>query len=532
MSSSISGIAGNDRDRFLNFAFANADMLVEVAADTQISWAAGAFASRFGRNAESFLRQPVEDLVAPADRPALAHALAMAALHGRLAPVILRMNDARETRCVLGGLAVPDKAGRLCLTFGAVPVEPMTPAGPAQDRQSLLTQAEASLRAGQNRALGLLDVADWADANAGLSSADRAALRQDIATTLAGLSGPGALVGDMGPGRYGVLGGGNLDVAELAGALRKVLHGAMPSRQEARVSGQEIALSLPVAMPGLTAGQASRALRFALSRFTDGGISAVSAAGFAQGLAGFITAAGDKAAALRARIAGHKFRLAYQPVVALRDRIAHHYEALLRPIGNTDGFDMPIQDLVTFAEAMGLSEELDLAVAQEALAALCETHDVHVAVNISGLSMQSAEFRDRFLKLIAPGSRMIVELTETADIADTAAVAEMLQALRAIGVKVCIDDFGAGSAAFRYLRDFRVDFVKIDGAYVRAATAGPRERGFVESMRDLAAAVDASVIAEMVETEAEAALMTELGVEFAQGYFFGRPGQLSGAPRR
>ena len=148
MSSSISGIAGNDRDRFLNFAFANADMLVEVAADTQISWAAGAFASRFGRNAESFLRQPVEDLVAPA------------ALHGRLAPVILRMNDARETRCVLGGLAVPDKAGRLCLTFGAVPVEPMTPAGPAQDRQSLLTQAEASLRAGQNRALGLLDVAD------------------------------------------------------------------------------------------------------------------------------------------------------------------------------------------------------------------------------------------------------------------------------------------------------------------------------------------------------------------------------------
>ena len=204
----------------------------------------------------------------------------------------------------------------------------------------------------------------------------------------------------------------------------------------------------------------------------------------------------------------------------------------MRPIGNTDGFDMPTQDLVTFAEAMGLSEELDLAVAEEALATLRETRDIHVAVNVSGLSMQSAEFRDRFLRLLAPESRMIVELTETADIADTAAVAEMLQALRATGVEVCIDDFGAGSAAFRYLRDFRVDFVKIDGAYVRAATAGPRERGFVESMRDLAAAVDASVIAEMVETEAEAALMSELGVEFAQGYFFGRPGQLPGTPRR
>ena len=521
------------RDRFLNFAFAAADLLVEVGPDTTIDWAARAFTSRFGRQADSFLRQPVEGMVAPADRPALARALALATLHGRLSPLILRLNDAQQTRCALGALAVPDRAGRLCLTFGTVPTEHVPPPSLAPDRSTLACQAEAELRTGQKRALSLLDVDGWAEMNAHLSAAERAALRQDIARTLAAQGGPDVLVGDMGPGRYGVLGGSDLDVAVLAGAMQSVIGagsgGAVSENRGTRVHGQMIALSLP----GLTPGQASRALRFALSRFADGGLAAVYSAGFAQGLAGFISAAGGQAAALRARIAGRKFRLVYQPVVALTNRAVHHYEALLRPIGNMSGADdesrpLTTQELVTFAEAMGLSEELDLAVTQEALLTLRETERVRVAVNVSGMSMQSAQFREQLMALIVPGARLIVELTETADITDTEAAADMLRALRAAGVEVCIDDFGAGSAAFRYLRDFRVDYVKIDGAYVRAATTGPREQGFVESMRDLARAVDASVIAEMVETEAEATLMASLGVEFAQGYLFGRPGQLPG----
>lgn len=514
------------RDRFLNFAFASADLLVEVGPDTTIDWAAGAFASRFGRQADSFLRQPVEALVTPADRPALAHALALVALRGRLPPLILRLNDAQQTRCTVGGLAIPSQNGRFCLTFGAVPTEPLTPPSLAPDGATLASQAEAGLRSGQAQALSLLDVKNWAEENAHLSPAERAALRQEIARTLVEQGGPNVLVGDMGPGRYGVLGGADVDVGALTGAMQATLQkgGGFAGAQ---VRGQTLALSLP----GLTAGQASRALRFALSRFADGGLTAVTSAGFASGLAGFIATAGGQAATLRARIAGRKFRLVYQPVVALTDRAVHHYEALLRPIGEMNGQALKTQELVTFAEAMGLSEELDLAVAQEALQTLAETERVRVAVNVSGLSMQSAAFRDQLMALIVPGSRLIVELTETADITDTAAAADMLRALREAGVQVCIDDFGAGSAAFRYLRDFRVDFVKIDGAYVRAATAGPRERGFVESMRDLARAVDAAVIAEMVETAPEAALMAELGVELGQGYLFGRPGQLPGARR-
>jgi EAL domain-containing protein (putative c-di-GMP-specific phosphodiesterase class I) len=97
-----------------------------------------------------------------------------------------------------------------------------------------------------------------------------------------------------------------------------------------------------------------------------------------------------------------------------------------------------------------------------------------------------------------------------------------------MNVPVCIDDFGAGSAAFRYLKEFRVDYVKLDGAYVRGALQNAREHGFLLTMVELANFVGAKVIAETVETVEEATMMRELGVEFGQGYYFGRPGDLPG----
>jgi EAL domain-containing protein (putative c-di-GMP-specific phosphodiesterase class I) len=101
--------------------------------------------------------------------------------------------------------------------------------------------------------------------------------------------------------------------------------------------------------------------------------------------------------------------------------------------------------------------------------------------------------------------------------------------LRAMQVQVCIDDFGAGSAAFRYLREFRTDYVKLDGAYVRGALQNAREHGFLLSMIELANFVGAKVIAEMIEHEDQAQMMRDLGVEYGQGWLFGKPGVLPGS---
>ena len=144
--------------------------------------------------------------------------------------------------------------------------------------------------------------------------------------------------------------------------------------------------------------------------------------------------------------------------------------------------------------------------------------------------MQSPGFRARLLGLLdrepALASRLKAEITETAEIEDVEEAVRTVEALRARGVTLCIDDFGAGAAAFRYLRAFRVDLVKIDGRYLRDAARSEQDRGILASMVGLIRAVGARSVCERIETEAEADLVRGLGVDLGQGWLFGRPGAL------
>ncbi|MCC5618899.1 EAL domain-containing protein, partial [Nostoc sp. CHAB 5836] len=150
--------------------------------------------------------------------------------------------------------------------------------------------------------------------------------------------------------------------------------------------------------------------------------------------------------------------------------------------------------------------------------------------NASGLSVQSMDFRTRLLALLDRNrravERVMLELTESAEIDDEAAASETLRLLRDRGVPVCIDDFGAGAAAFRYLKAFPTDYVKVDGAFVTAAMTSERDRSFVAAMVDLSLAVGARIVAERVENEETAQAMLALGVHYGQGWFFGKPGPL------
>ena len=172
-------------------------------------------------------------------------------------------------------------------------------------------------------------------------------------------------------------------------------------------------------------------------------------------------------------------------------------------------------------------EELDWAVVTAVCEAAGAAGGTRVACNLSGLSLQSPQFREEMRKLLEkrPGmaDRLVVEITETAEIEQEDEAIQMIELLREHNIPVCLDDFGAGAAAFRYLRAFKVDYGKVDGIYVANALQSERDRGFIAAMVDLARTVGAQVVAERIETDAEAARMLELGVRYGQGYRFGRP---------
>ena len=121
-----------------------------------------------------------------------------------------------------------------------------------------------------------------------------------------------------------------------------------------------------------------------------------------------------------------------------------------------------------------------------------------------------------------PG-RMLLEVTETHALPDLAKANRVIQALRARGHAVCLDDFGAGAASLEYLRCLDVDFVKIDGRYIQSLTAGSRDELILKHVVALCRDMGVETIAEMMETVESARLAEALGVGLGQGWRFGKP---------
>jgi EAL domain-containing protein (putative c-di-GMP-specific phosphodiesterase class I) len=522
-------------DRFLAFAFAAADLLVEASETGVITFAAGAFRVRLGRPPEAFVGQRVTALLTPEDRAPLAIALATLGLRRRIQPMVLRLNDAPRTPTSIAGLMMPGPPPRIYLTLGPPPLAAPAPLGaPAApvDGRAFVRELQAHLRAGLGGEVSLVEVKNWQALRESLPSQQWQAFAAAIDEAI-GAGDRNLVAGEVAAGRFGVLGQASGELDEIMRRMAEVLRTTQPGA-ETEVQGAHLVLG----GQSLSISQASRALRWALAQFAAGGAAAAEAAGCAGGLAGVMAQAEWRGRGLRRAIADRRFGMSFQPVVHLADRHVHHYESLLRLLYSMEGAPGTTQEFILFVEAVGLAEELDLAVAEQVIALLHRTPQAAVAINVSGLSMQSAGFRDRLLALVAGApelagtGRLLVELTETAEIDDMAAAALSIERLRAAGVPVCLDDFGAGAAAFHYLSDFRVDYVKIDGEYVQRAAREERECRLVASMVEMATAAGALVVAEMIETDEQARLMQRLGVQFGQGWLFGHPGTLPGALRR
>jgi EAL domain-containing protein (putative c-di-GMP-specific phosphodiesterase class I) len=503
-----------ERDRFVAFAFAAADLLVELDPAGRIAFAAGAFRARLGCAPEELAGRDPIGLVTAEERGALATALALLPHRGRLAPTVFHLADPARTPFAVSGLSMPMPGGpaRLCLAFAPVPVPPERRLA---DGGTLLRAAVERLRPDGPK-LSLLELPG--------PPAEEVARRIDDALC-DGLP-PGALAATISPGRYGML-AGETRLEELARGIEGILG-------EVGQAGPVTVTALPVDAAGLTPAQAARALRHGLGAFARHGLAGLREAGFDDGLRGVMKQVASRASGLRRVIADRRFRLDYQPIVSLETRRIHHWEALLRVEPGALDLRGGPGDIVALAEAVGLTEELDLAVAMLALAgAVAAPAGQRVAFNISGLSAHSAGFRERLLALLdrdrGAAGRIMVELTESAEIEEEREAVETLAQLRARGVPVCIDDFGAGAAAFRYLKVLPTDYVKVDGAFVEAATRSERDRSFVAAMVDLSLAVQAQVVAERIETEAAAEVMRGLGVHYGQGWLFGRPGPLPGS---
>lgn len=223
------------------------------------------------------------------------------------------------------------------------------------------------------------------------------------------------------------------------------------------------------------------------------------------------------------------FRLHFQGIYHVSDRQLSHCEALVRMVDerNPDQLIMPTR-FVPVAEKTGRIMEIDRWVIGEVVKTLAQNPEMPgIAVNISARSLGEAKLSQFISDLlhqyqVAP-RRLIVELTETAAVADLHDAQRLIEALRQIGCGVCLDDFGTGFSSFAYLKHLRADTLKIDGLFIRDLHLDTDNQVFVRAMVNVARGLGKNVVAEYVENERTLNMLREFGVNLAQGYLLDMP---------
>lgn len=238
------------------------------------------------------------------------------------------------------------------------------------------------------------------------------------------------------------------------------------------------------------------------------------------------------AAGIHSALDGNRFRLFAQEIRALKPADAHtvHIEILVRMVDEQGELIMP-GAFIPAAERYDLMGHIDRWVIHHVLrdygAALQAVPGLTVAVNLSANSLGEpfllpflhAELRASPL----PASRIQLEITETALINNMAAASRLVGDMRRAGCTVALDDFGAGLSSFAYLKQFPVDYLKIDGSFIRQLSISAVDREIVSSINDIGRRLGIRTVAESVEDEATLDVLRAIGVDYAQGYAIGRP---------
>jgi EAL domain-containing protein (putative c-di-GMP-specific phosphodiesterase class I) len=507
--------------RLAGFAFTSADLLLEIDRAGQITFVLGAAQAVFGKNEQALISGGWRFLIDADDRPVLEAMFASLDDGARRGPVQVRL--ATGGAIALTARMLAENPGVICCAIAPSAKPALAPkAGQALHERAAFEDlakglVEAARVTGQDFELAMVEFNGLDAARRSLSPPEAATLDQRVAGALRAEAQGGGAATHVEGERYALL----RERGEDAQVMARRLSRALRTGDQAHAI-TAAALTVPIESAG--AARLAKALRFALDDFAREGISDSPPASLAEAMNRSVRRTLTRAGELGVAVSQRRFTLAYQPVLSLKDRSVSHHEALVRFEDGADSFAM-----IRMAEEFELIEELDRAIAEQAVRQLNadRTGRLKLAVNISGASVVSTPFIEGLVRLVdrnpkAKG-RLIVEITESTAIEDFERANAHIQALRAMGSLVCLDDFGAGAASLSYLQKLSVDIIKIDGRYVRDLASDGRDAALVRHIVRLAKDLKIRTVAEMVETTEIEDVARREGVDFAQGWLYGRP---------
>ncbi len=225
-----------------------------------------------------------------------------------------------------------------------------------------------------------------------------------------------------------------------------------------------------------------------------------------------------------------RFFLYYQPILDIRNQSISHYECLLRMTDSNGKFIVPGQ-FIPIAEQLGIINLIDRMVVKKAL----EQHKLHkrlgmditLSINLSGQALNDLELQRDIHDLLSgseiDAEKIIFEITETTAVSNFSSAQRLMNEIKSLGCSFAIDDFGVGFSSFYYLMHLPVDYVKIDGSFIKSLDSSKEDQVLVRALAEIAQGLGKKTIAEFVESHEILEILHEFGVHYAQGYYIGKP---------
>jgi len=525
----------SERDRFVALAFCWADFLLEVDMNEAIVFAGGPWQAITGMTTDQLVGKTLDDIVMSEDMSLMRSLLGVARRQGRIEDVDIRFKGLRQAGLPIGfaGYFLEDLdnhyflAMRISRNQGAGLVHGGQKATDSNlyDANSFADVLGGKLKAAkgdEDNQLTLINMPGMAELKERLDADQTAELDKVLGTYLRANSVDGDSAAALDEGKFGLVHANDMDVTSLENQLASVAKDFDPDKKGLSVE----AATMAVDAENISEEDMANGLVYAINRFKEsGGGAGFNMQELSSNLSSLVSEAAEKVSTFKATVAEKNFNLVYHPIIDVMTGAVHHYEALTRFEEGVSPYE-----IITMAEETGLIPEFDLAVVEkglEFLNTIPRNKPMSIAVNISGQSVASEWYVNALNNLMCENvwakGKMVFEITESAKMEDLESANNFIQRLRKDGYPVCLDDFGAGAASFGYLMRLEVDVVKIDGPVVKDAQKARRGKALFESMATLCKNLGIETIAEMVDDQQGLDFVRKCGINYAQGYLFGKP---------
>lgn len=522
------------RDRFIAFAFAGADVLIEMDQNGVVGFSTGAGEALYGLSDGDMLGRPLADFIYPRDRKRFDECVLRLKNTSRLdhTPFTLMGSAGTVTRMRLAGIRLPHLPNTFHLVLSRIPpmaaaeVERIT--GDVDHKGQFIEMVRGRLneanRIGTDYTLTLFDLS-----GSNLSSIDPKAAQSFLSTmhnAMEECSVHGNSAGALGGASFGLVHDEKMPAAEIHKRVSLVAERFADKTKGANIRMRSATLDMEDST--LSDEDIAKALGYIVANFVrDSAKFAMKS--LAQGAQLAVADTLTRVRNFRKMIKGEETLVfLFQPIVNVRTGAVLKYEAFSR-INNNGSLFTPAQ-IIPFATDVGLIGEFDLITVRKALSLLKETGTIstlaHISINISGHSLGNPGFYQTLLRMLEENQkvlgRLVLEITDAAQIYNLTEAKRLLMRIRKLGVRISLDDFGSGGAAFELLRNLPVDFAKFDRDYILDA-ADPKGRSVLKAMTGLCHDLGIVTIGECVEDSAALANLCGVGIDYAQGYYFGQP---------